>query len=133
MSTEATIESVLAMHTIAVVGLSPKVERPSHGVTRYLLAQGYRVIPVNPGYDNILGLKCYPSLGAIPEPVEVVDVFRRAEHAVSVAEEAIAVGAKALWLQLGIVNDEAVRLAEEAGLLAVQNRCIKIEHERRHY
>ena len=115
-----------------MVGLSPKAERPSHGVARYLLAQGYRIIPVNPAHEEILGLKCYPSLKEVPEPVEVVDVFRRTEYAVPMAEEAIAVGAKAFWLQLGIVNDEAVRLAEEAGLLAVQNRCIKIEHERRH-
>ena len=120
------------MHTIAVVGLSPRAERPSNGVARYLLTQGYRVIPVNPGHENVLGLKCYHLLKAIPEPVEVVDVFRQAEYAVPMAEEAIAVGAKAFWLQLGIVNDEAIRLAEEAGLLAVQNRCIKIEHERRH-
>ena len=133
MITEATIDRILILHTIAVVGLSPKAERPSHGVARYLLAQGYRVIPVNPAHEEIIGLKCYPSLKAIPEPVEVVDVFRRAEHAVPMAEEAIAVGAKAFWLQLGIVNDDAVRLAEEAGLLAVQNRCIKIEHERRRY
>ncbi len=133
MSTEATIDKILAMRTIAVVGLSPNVIRPSHGVARYLLAQGYRVIPVNPGYDEILGLKSYPSLKDIPEPVEVVDVFRRPEQVLPVAEEAVAVGARALWLQLGIVNDEAVRLAEAAGLLAVQNRCIKIEHERRHY
>ena len=133
MITEATIDRILILHTIAVVGLSPKAERPSHGVARYLLAQGYCIIPVNPAHEEILGLKCYPSLKEVPEPVEVVDVFRRAEHAVPMAEEAIAVGAKAFWLQLGIVNDEAVRLAEEAGLLAVQNRCIKIEHERRRY
>jgi predicted CoA-binding protein len=121
------------MCTIAVVGLSPKEDRASNAVARYLLAQGYRVIPVNPGYDEILGLKSYPSLKDIPEPVEVVDVFRRSEQVLPVAEEAVAVGARALWLQLGIVNDEAVRLAEAAGLLTVQNRCIKIEHERRHY
>jgi len=131
MITEATIDRILAMRTIAVVGLSPKAERPSHGVARYLLAQGYRIIPVNPAHEEILGLKCYPSLKEVPEPVEVVDVFRRTEYAVPMAEEAIAVGAKAFWLQLGIVNDEAIQLAEAAGLLAVQNRCIKIEHQRR--
>ncbi len=130
--TEATIDKILTLHTIAVVGLSPKAERPSHGVARYLLAQGYRVIPVNPAHEEILGLKCYPSLKEVPEPVEVVDIFRRTEYAVPMAEEAIAIGAKAFWLQLGIVNDEAIQLAEAAGLLAVQNRCIKIEHERRH-
>ncbi len=133
MNTPDIIDQILTLHTIAVVGLSPKAERPSHGVTRYLLAQGYRIIPVNPAHEEILGLKCYPSLKEVPEPVEVVDVFRRTEYAVPMAEEAIAAGAKAFWLQLGIVNDEAIQLAEAAGLLAVQNRCIKIEHERRRY
>lgn len=131
LNTPEIIEKILAMNTIAVVGLSPRTDCPSHGVARYLLAYGYHIIPVNPAYEKILGLKCYPSLKDIPEPVEVVDVFRRAEHALPVAEEAVAIGARALWLQLGIVHDEAVRLAEAAGLLAVQNRCIKIEHMRR--
>ena len=133
MNTSVIIDQILTLHTIAVVGLSPKAERPSHGVARYLLAQGYRIIPVNPAHEEILGLKCYSSLKEVPEPVEVVNVFRRTEHAVPMAEEAIAVGAKAFWLQLGIVNDEAIQLAEAAGLLAVQNRCIKIEHERRRH
>ena len=131
MSTQDTIEQILSLRTIAVVGLSDKPERPSNGVARYLIARGYRVIPVNPALEEVLGLKCYPSLSAIPEPLEVVDVFRRAEHAVAVAEEAVAMGAKALWLQLGVVNDEAVQLAEAAGLLTVQNRCIMAEHQRR--
>ena len=133
VSTEAAIDKILTLHTIAVVGLSPKAERPSHGVARYLLAQGYRIIPVNPAHEEILGLKCYPSLKEVLEPVEVVDVFRRTEYAVPLAEEAVAIGAKAFWLQLGIVNDEALQLVEAAGLLVVQNRCIKIEHERRRY
>ena len=128
MNTPEVIEKILAMRTVAVVGLSPKPERESNSVARYLLAQGYRIIPVNPVVEEVLGLKAYPSLKDITEPVEVVNVFRRPEHVLPIAEEAIAIGAKALWLQLGIVNDEAMQLAEEAGLLAVQNRCLRTEH-----
>jgi hypothetical protein len=126
-----TISRILKMHTIAVVGLSPKPDRPSNDVARYLLAQGYRMIPVNPVQDEILGLKCYPNLAAIPEPVDLVDVFRRPEHCPPIAQEAVAIGAKALWLQLGIVNDDAARIASDAGLLVVMDRCINIEHARR--
>ncbi len=126
-----TICRILKMHTIAVVGLSPKPERASYDVTRYLLDQGYKIIPVNPGQDEILGLKCYPNLSAIPEPVDLVDVFRRPEHCPPIAKEAVAIGAKALWLQLGIVNDDAARIASDAGLLVVMDRCINIEHARR--
>ena len=128
MNANPAIKQILAMQTIAVVGLSPKSERPSNGVARYLMDQGYTIIPVNPGHDTILGLRAYPSLKAIPGPVDVVDVFRRAEFTVSVAEDAVAIGARAFWLQLGIINDEAVKIAEQGGLLAVQNRCLKIEH-----
>ncbi len=131
MNNDQVIERILAMNTIAVVGLSPKVERPSNDVARYLLGHGYRLIPVNPGHAEILGLRAYPSLQDIPEPVEVVDVFRRQEYTPAVAQAAAAVGAKALWLQLGIVNAEAISIAEQAGLLAVQDLCIKIEHQLR--
>ncbi len=126
-----TINRILKMRTIAVVGLSPKPERASHDVARYLLDQGYKIIPVNPVQEEILGLKCYPNLSAIPEPVDLVDVFRRPEHCAAIAEEAVAIGAKALWLQLGIANDEAARLASDGGLLVVMDHCIKIEHARR--
>ena len=128
MNANPAIKQILAMQTIAVVGLSPKSERPSNGVARYLMDQGYTIIPVNPGHDTILGLRAYPSLKAIPGPVDVVDVFRRAEFAASVAEDAVAIGARAFWLQLWIINDAAVKIAEQGGLLAVQNRCLKIEH-----
>lgn len=127
---DETISSILKMHTIAVVGLSPKEDRPSIDVARYLLDHGYKIIPVNPGQDEILGHKCYPNLSAIPEPVDLVDVFRRPEHCPPIAQEAVAIGAKALWLQLGIVNDDAARIASNAGLLVVMDRCIKIEHAR---
>ena len=129
--TDDTINRILKMHTIAVVGLSPKPERASHDVARYLLDQGYKIIPVNPVQEQILGLKCYPDLSAIPEPVDLVNVFRRPEHCPPIAEEAVAIGAKALWLQLGIANDEAARLASDGGLLVVMDRCIKIEHAQR--
>ncbi len=125
-----TISRILKMHTIAMVGLSPKEGRPSNDVARYLIDHGYRIIPVNPGQDEILGLKCYPNLSAIPEPVDLVDVFRRPEHCPPIAEQAMAIGAKAFWLQLGIVNDDAARIASDAGLLVVMDRCLKIEHAR---
>ena len=126
-----TINRILKMRTIAVVGLSPKPERASHDVARYLLSQGYKIIPVNPVQEEILGLKCYPNLSAIPEPVDLVDVFRRPEHCPPIAEEVVTIGAKALWLQLGIANDEAARIASDGGLLVVMDRCIKIEHAQR--
>ena len=129
--TDDTINRIFKMHTIAVVVLSPKPERASHDVARYLLDQGYKIIPVNPVQEQILGLKCYPDLSAIPEPVDLVNVFRRPEHCAAIAEEAVAIGAKALWLQLGIANDEAARLASDGGLLVVMDHCIKIEHARR--
>jgi len=116
--------------TIAVVGLSPKPERDSHRVARYLKEQGFRIIPVNPGQREILGEACYPSLTEIPEPVEIVDVFRRSEAIPPIAEEAVRIGAKVFWMQLGIRNDEAVRILEKSGVQVIQDRCIKVEHMR---
>lgn len=115
---------------IAVVGLSPKTDRPSNGVANYLKAHGYRVVPVNPLYEEILGEKSYKSLSDIPDKVDVVDIFMRAENVVPVVEEAIKIKPKAIWLQLGIVNDEAKTLAEKSGIVFVQNLCIKLEHAR---
>jgi predicted CoA-binding protein len=128
--TDATLKTILEMKTIAIVGLSPNEVRPSYGVAKYMISQGYTVFPVNPGHTEILGQKSYPTLGDIPYPIDIVDVFRRPEHVIPIARDTIEVGANAFWLQLGIVNDEAVRIVEEAGLLAVQNRCLKIEHAR---
>jgi len=116
--------------TIAVVGLSDKPERPSHGVARYLIAQGYTVIPVNPSVDEVLGLKGYPDLHSIPEPVDVVDIFRRPEHVPSLVAQAIEIGARAVWMQLGVMHAEAAAQAEAAGLAVVMNRCMAIEHQR---
>jgi predicted CoA-binding protein len=117
--------------TIALVGASPRPSRPSHGVMRYLLEQGYRVIPVRPrDCDEVLGVPCVASLTEIEEPIDVVDVFRRPEFCADVAREAVAVGAGALWLQLGIVSPEARRIALEAGLDYVEDACTAIVHRR---
>jgi uncharacterized protein len=115
-------------HTIAVVGLSADPQRPSHQVARYLQSQGYRIIPVNPQCREILGGKCYPSLTEVPEPVEVVDIFRQAAAIPAIVQEAIAVGAKVIWMQLGLEHLEAAARARTAGLQVVMNRCLKIEH-----
>lgn len=118
------------VRTIAVVGCSPKPERPGHYVAKYLQDLGYRVIPVNPGQTEILGEKCYASLRDIPEPVDMVDCFRRAEDIPPIVEDAIAIGAKFIWMQLGIVNDEAAKRALEAGIEVVMDRCPKIDYPR---
>ena len=126
-----TIRTILGTtRTIAIVGLSPKSERPSYFVGTYLKSEGYRVIPVNPRATEILGEKCYPDLLSIPEPVDMVDVFRNPDECVEVAQQAIQIGAKTLWLQLRVVNLEAGRIASEAGLNVVMDRCVKIEHGR---
>jgi len=114
-------------HTIAVVGLSDNPERTSYMVSAAMQAKGYRIIPVNPNAETILGEKCYPSLRDIPEAVDIVNVFRRSEHTPPVAAEAVAIGAKVLWLQLGIHNDEAVEIAQQGGLQVLTDRCIKVE------
>jgi predicted CoA-binding protein len=116
--------------TIAVVGASPDPARPSHGVTAYLLRAGYRVLPVNPLADEVLGLRCFASLAELEEPVDLVDVFRRPEHCGEVAREAVAAGAGALWLQLGVVSPEARRVAEEHGMDYVEDACTAIVHRR---
>jgi len=113
---------------IAVVGLSPKPQRPSHQVARYLMEAGYTIIPVNPGQDSILGLPCYPNLRAIPTPVDMVDIFRRQEEVLPIVEDAIAIGARSIWMQEGIVNGEAAAKAEAAGLVVIMDRCTKIDH-----
>ena len=116
--------------TIAIVGLSRNELRASFFVGYYLKRHGYRVIPVNPKYTEILGEKCYPALGAIPEKVEMVDVFRKTQDVPPIAEAAIAIGAKVLWQQLGVKNEAAAARARAAGLETVMDRCVKIEHAR---
>jgi predicted CoA-binding protein len=115
---------------IAVVGLSADWYRPSFFAAKYMQEHGYRVIPVNPKYAAILGEKCYPTLRAIPEKVGIVDVFRRTQDVPPIAEEAIAIGAKVLWQQLGVKNEAAAARARAAGLETVMDRCVKIEHAR---
>ena len=116
--------------TVAMVGLSDKWYRPSNFAAKYLQIHGYRVIPVTPTYDQILGEKCYPSLHDLPEKVDVVDCFRKAEEIPALAKQAIEIGARVLWMQLGIVNEEAAKMASDAGLDVVMNRCMKIEYAR---
>jgi hypothetical protein len=120
------VEILADTKTIALVGASPRPERPSNSVMRYLLAQGYRVIPVRPHRTEILGIPCVDSVTDIEEQVDLVDVFRRAEFCPEVAEQAVAAGAKALWLQLGIVSAEARAIAEQAGIDYVENACTAI-------
>jgi len=116
--------------TIAVVGLSPKPDRPSYKVASYLKEQGYKIIPVDPAEQEIVGEPCYPDLGSIPEPVDVVDVFRRPEEVPPIVEEAIRIGAKALWMQEGVINEEAANWAREAGLMVVMDKCMRKEHQK---
>ena len=115
---------------LAVVGLSAEWHRPSYFAAKYMQEHGYRIVPVNPRYETILGERCWPSLASIPERVDLVDVFRKTEDVLPIAREAIAIGAKCLWQQIGVVNAEADRLATDAGLDSVMNRCVKIEHAR---
>lgn len=113
--------------TVAVVGLSDNPERVSYMVSEAMQAKGYTIIPVNPNADTILGQKSYASLKDIPEQVDIVNVFRRSEHTPPVAEEAVAIGAKTLWLQLGIASEEAADIAIQGGLQVIMDRCIKVE------
>ena len=126
------IEQALAGKTIAVVGLSSNPQSPSHGVAAYLQGQGYRIIPVNPHEQVILGERVYPSLRDIPEPVDVVDIFRRADAVPGIVDDAIAIGAPLVWMQLGIVNQEAADHAQAAGITVVMDHCMRVEHRARH-
>jgi uncharacterized protein len=118
------------VHTIAVVGLSSRPHRPSYEVARYLQEHGYRIVPVNPNEIEVLGERAYPTLADVPDPIDVVDVFRRAEETPAIASAAVAAGARVLWLQEGIVNEEAARIATEGGLEVIMGVCIKHVRER---
>jgi len=125
-----TIQEILrTSRTVAVVGLSPKPERDSHRVGRYLLEKGYEIIPVRPAQKEILGQKAYPALEDVPGPVDIVDVFRRSDQIPAVAEPALLLGPRVFWMQLGIENHDAALRLTAAGIDVVMNRCIKIEHE----
>ena len=125
------IEEILAQKTIAVVGLSPRPDRPSYHVAEYLKDAGYRIVPVNPAVEEVLGEKSYPDLGSFPGTIDVVDVFRRPSDVMPVVEDAIEVGAGYVWMQEGIVNEAAAEKAKAAGIPVVMDRCIKKEHESR--
>lgn len=130
-SSQTDLYALLAhSRTIAVVGHSDKPHRDSYRIGQYLREAGYRVYPINPTLTTIDGQPCYPSLAAVPEPIDIVDVFRRSIFLPEIVEAAIGVKAKALWTQLGVVNIEAQAQAREAGLVVVSNRCILVEHQR---
>jgi predicted CoA-binding protein len=132
-ASDAEITEILDNYrVVAVVGLSADLNRPSHQVAHYLQVHGYRIVPVNPGCRAILGEKCYASLRDIPFPVEVVDIFRKVEVIPGIVDEAIAVGAKVVWMQQGLEEPGSAQKARQAGLSVVMDRCIKIEHLQRH-
>jgi predicted CoA-binding protein len=114
--------------TIAMVGASSSPDKPSHGIMKKMLAAGYRVIPVNPRETEVLGQKAFASLRDIPEKIDIVDVFRRAEDTPPIADDAVAIGARAIWLQSGISNDETARRAQAGGIMAIMDACIGVEH-----
>lgn len=125
------IRAVLATpKTVAVVGCSPNPERDSHRIAKLLQSRGHRVIPVNPGHRSILGETCYAGLRDIPEPVDMVDIFRRSEQVAPIVDEAIEVGARIVWMQLGVIDERAAAVAQDAGLTVVMDRCPAIEYRR---
>ena len=131
MNAQSTINQILELKTIAVVGFSPKPERPSHYVSKYLKDMGYNMIPVNPGHKEINGMTCYPDLISIPGKVDVVDIFRRSEFVPSIVDAAISIGAKAIWMQDHVIHEESAQKAEDAGLLVVMDNCMLRQHRLR--
>ncbi len=127
--TEAIRQLLQSARSIAIVGCSPKPHRDSHDIAKYLIDAGYEVIPVNPGQDEILGRKCWPDVASIPEPVDIVNIFRRPEHVPPIVDAAIASKAKAVWMQLGVGHAESAERAAEAGLDVVVEKCIKVAHK----
>ena len=123
-----TVNQIFNLKTIAVVGFSPKPERPSHYVAMYLKENGYTIIPVNPGHNEIAGITCYPDLKSIPKSIDVVDIFRRSEFVPSIVDSAISMGVKAIWMQDHVIHEEAAQKAEDAGLMVVMNDCMLRQH-----
>ena len=131
MNESSTMAGLLrTSRTIAVVGLSNKRWRPSYGVSEYMQREGYRIIPVNPEIGEVLGEKCYPTVDAVPEPIDIVNIFRRPEAVPDIVDAAIRVGAKALWMQEGVIHEAAAKRAREAGLVVVMDRCLLKEHRK---
>lgn len=124
------IQILRNVKTIAVVGSSPSQEKDSYKITKYLIEKGFQVFPVNPSYTEILGLKCYPSLSKIELPIDLVNVFRRPEFSLDAAKEAVEVKSKAIWFQLGVATNEAIKFALDNNLTVIYDRCIKVEHSR---
>ena len=133
MNNSNTIRKILKLKTIAVVGMSPKQERPSHYVAMYLKENGYTIYPVNPGHDKIAGMDCYPDLESIPDSIDVVDIFRRSEFVPLIVDSTIAIGAKAVWMQDTVIHEEAGKKAEDAGLLVVMDDCMLRQHRKLFY
>ena len=131
MNNSNTIRKILKLKTIAVVGMSPKQERPSHYVAKYMREKGYTIYPVNPGHDKISGIDCYPDLKSIPDSIDVVDIFRRSEFIPLIVDSAISIGAKALWMQDTVIHEEASQKAEDAGLLVVMDDCMLRQHRKK--
>jgi len=126
---DADIKLILSTaKTIAVVGASPKPWRDSGSIAMFLIEKGYKVYPVNPKYEEVYGVKCYPDLKSVPEKIDIVDIFRKSEEVEPIIDEAISVGAKSVWMQLGVVNEQAAAKADAAGLKVIMDRCIAIEH-----
>src|SRR5712692_10476175 len=131
MSETASIAELLrTAHTIAVVGLSNKRWRPSYGVSEYMQRAGSRIIPVNPGVGEVLGEKCYPTVEAVPEPIDIVNIFRRSEAVPEIVDASIRIGAKAVWMQEGVAHEAAAARARDAGLVVVMDRCLLKEHRK---
>ncbi len=128
MNDSNTIREILKLKNIAVVGMSPKPERPSHYVALYMKENGYTIYPVNPGHDKIAGMDCYPDLKSIPDSIDVVDIFRRSEFVPLIVDSAISIGAKAVWMQDTVIHEEAGKKAEEAGLMVVMDDCMLRKH-----
>ena len=131
MNNDRTMKDILlSARTIASVGVSSSPQKESYGIVQYLKNQGYRMIPINPTADEIMGQKCYPDLESVPEPIDVVQVFRKPEDVPPVVESAIKIGAKVVWMQEGIVNDDAAQKARDAGLQVVMDACMRATHRR---
>ena len=130
MDDETLRQALIGARNIAVVGLSDRPSRPSYGVARYLKEQGYRIIPVNPNITEALGEKAYPDLTSVPDPIDLVDIFRRSSQVGPVVDEAITRGVQTIWMQLGIVDEAAAARARDAGITVIMNRCTLVEHRR---
>ena len=131
MNAEEITEVLSSSKTVAVVGLSDKRERPAYKTTKYLIAVGYKIIPINPRCEKVLGKKCYPDLVSVPEKIDIVDIFRRSEYVGPVVDDAIKAGAGCIWMQEGIVNEEAAEKARNAGIPVIMDRCMYKEHAAR--